>query len=98
MSLIIKFSKNIFENKSKRKIILIIYHFLVKRKAHERIDLLITAIVNIYQIKRSIPIVMETCFSEGKLMKQFGNSPFLKEPPFQLTLLFCLFFISILFT
>ena len=25
---------------------------------------------------------MKTCFSEGKLMKQFGNPPFLKEPPF----------------
>ena len=24
---------------------------------------------------------MKTCFSEGKLMKQFGNPPFLKEPP-----------------
>ena len=32
---------------------------------------------------------MKTCFSEGKLMKQFGNSPpFLREPPFQLTPLF----------
>ena len=24
---------------------------------------------------------MKTCFSAGKLMKQFGNTPFLKEPP-----------------
>ena len=24
---------------------------------------------------------MNTCFSEGKLMKQFGNPPFLREPP-----------------
>ena len=24
---------------------------------------------------------MRTCFSAGKLMKQFGNPPFLKEPP-----------------
>ena len=32
---------------------------------------------------------MKTCFSE-KLMKQFGNHPFLREhpPPFQLTPLF----------
>ena len=31
---------------------------------------------------------MKTCFSERKLMKQFGNPlPFLREPPFQLTLL-----------
>ena len=35
---------------------------------------------------RKIPIVMETCFSEGKLMKQFGTPLFLTEtPPFQLT-------------
>ena len=31
----------------------IIYHFLVKRKPHERIDLLITTSVNIYQTKKS---------------------------------------------
>ena len=37
------------------------YHFLVKSKPHERIDLLITASVNIYQTK--IPIVMKACFS-----------------------------------
>ena len=30
----------------------IIYHFLVKSKPHERIDLLITASVNIYQTKK----------------------------------------------
>ena len=24
---------------------------------------------------------MKTCISAGKLMKQFGNPPFLKEPP-----------------
>ena len=28
------------------------YHFLVESKPHERIDLLITASVNIYQTKR----------------------------------------------
>ena len=43
--------------------------------------LLITARVNIYQAKKSIPIVTKTCFSEGKLTKQFGNPPFLREPP-----------------
>ena len=37
------------------------YHLLVKRKPYERIDLLITARVNIYQIK--IPIVMKACSS-----------------------------------
>ena len=31
---------------------------------------------------------MKTCFSEGKLMKQFGNSPLSKRTPFQLTPLF----------
>ena len=39
----------------------ILHHFLVKSKAHERIDPLITASVNIYQTK--IPVVMKTCFS-----------------------------------
>ena len=61
-----------------------IYHFLVKSKPHERIDLLIATSVNIYLTKKN-PIVMKTCFSEGKLMKQFGNSLFLRGPPFQLT-------------
>ena len=37
------------------------YHFTVKVKPHEGIDLLITVRVNIYHAK--IPIVMETCFS-----------------------------------
>ena len=43
MSLIIKFSQNIFKNKSKRKRNFIIYHFLVESKPHERIDLWLTA-------------------------------------------------------
>ena len=42
--------------------------------------------MNIYQTKKkkSILIVMKTCFSAGKLMKHFGTPPpppFLKEPP-----------------
>ena len=41
------FTKIIFKNKTKRKTNFIIYHFLVKSKPHERIDLLITASVNI---------------------------------------------------
>ena len=61
------------------------YYFLGKSKPHERIDLLITTCVNIYQTKRSAPVVMKMCFSYRKLMKQFGNPPFLREPPFQLT-------------
>ena len=50
---------------------------------------------HIYQTKKekkSIPIVMKTCFSEEKLIKQFGNPPFQDSSPpptlFQLTLLF----------
>ena len=31
---------------------------------------------------------MKTCFSEGRVMKQFGNPLFLKVPPFQLIPLF----------
>ena len=38
--------------------------FLVESKPHERIDLLITASVNIYQTKKSIPIVMKTFLKE----------------------------------
>ena len=49
----------------------IIYDFLVESKPHKRIDLLITASMNIYQAKneekRTIPVVMKTCFSEEKL-------------------------------
>ena len=52
MSLIIKISQNLFKNKSKRKRNFIIYHFLVESKPHERIDLLITVIMNIYQAKK----------------------------------------------
>ena len=53
---------------------------------NERIDILITVSVNIYKTKKSIPIIMKTCSSQVKLMKQFGNPPFLREPaPFQLT-------------
>ena len=70
-----------------------IYHFLVESKPHEKIDLLITASMNIYQTKKEkkiIPIVMKTCFSEKKkqkkLMKQFGTPH--PPPPFQLTPLF----------
>ena len=48
-----KFSyKVILKNKSKRKRNFIIYHFLVESKPHEKIDLLITASVNIYQTKK----------------------------------------------
>ena len=53
-----------------------IYHFRVESKPHGRIDLLITASMKIYRTKKekkSIPIVMKTCFSEEKLIKQFGN-------------------------
>ena len=59
-----KFSQNKFKNKSKSKRNFIIYHFLVESKPHKRIDLLITASVNIYQTKKSIPIIMKTFLKE----------------------------------
>ena len=55
--------KNNFKNRSKSKINFMMYHFLVKSKPHERINLLITTSMNIYQTKKSIPIVMKTCIS-----------------------------------
>ena len=66
----------------------LIHHFLVESKPHERIDLLITASNNVYLTKKEkkcIPIVMKSCFSEEKLIKQFGNPPFWENHPFQLT-------------
>ena len=53
-----------FKNKSKRKRNFIIYYFLVESKPNEIIDLLITASVNIYQTKKSIPVVMKTFLKE----------------------------------
>ena len=73
------FHRTLFKNKSKRKRKFIINQFLVENKPHERIDLLITTSMNIYQRKRrkkSISIVMKTCFSEEKLIKQFRPSTF----------------------
>ena len=48
-----KFSQNYSRNTSKGKRNFIIYHFLVKTKPHERIDLLIITSVNINQTKKS---------------------------------------------
>ena len=42
------------ENKNKMKIKSIIYYFPVESKAHERIDLLITVSVSIYQTKKIV--------------------------------------------
>ena len=75
------FTKNIFKNNSKRKRNFMIYHFLVESKLYERIDLLITANVNIFTRKNK---EKKQCYlSEGKLMKQFGTLPpfFLREAP-----------------
>ena len=47
-----------FLNKSKWKRN-IVYHFLVESKPHERIDLLITAIMNIYQTKKKRKTVFQ---------------------------------------
>ena len=40
------------KSKSKRKRNFIIYHFLGESKPYERIDLMITASINIYQTKK----------------------------------------------
>ena len=53
------FTKPYFKIRARGK--QISYHFTVKVKPHEGIDLLITVSVNIYHAK--IPIVLETCFS-----------------------------------
>ena len=40
--------------------------------------------MNVYQAKKekkSIPVVMKMCFSEGKLIIQFGNPPSKRTPP-----------------
>ena len=74
MSLIIKISQILFKNKSNRKRNFIIYHFLLESKPHKRIDLLITASIFTRQ-KKIIPVVIKTCFSEEKLIKQSGNPP-----------------------
>ena len=47
------FTNFFFLNKSMRKRNFIIYHFLVESKPRERIDLLITASMNIYQTKKN---------------------------------------------
>ena len=46
------FPKFYSKKKSERRRSFIIYHFLVESRPHERIDLLITASMNIYQTKK----------------------------------------------
>ena len=46
------FTKLYSKIREKNKRNFIIYHFLIKSKPHETIDLLITASVNIYQTKK----------------------------------------------
>ena len=68
------FTKNIFKNKTKRNVNFIIYHFLVESKPHGRLDLLIAASENIYQTKKEKKVFQQqTCFSDIKLLKQFGT-------------------------
>ena len=66
---------NIFKNKTKMKRNFIMYHCEVESRPHERIDLLITASVNIYQTKKQYSNNNEN-FSERKMMKQFETPPF----------------------
>ena len=53
----------------------IIYHFLVKRKPHERIHLLITASLNIYQTKKY------SNSNENKTLRKTDETIW-KSPPF----------------
>ena len=72
-----KIFTNLLKNKSKRKRNFI-YHFLVKSKPHERIDLLITACVNIYQKKKY------SNSNENMLFLRKTDET-IWQPPFQLT-------------
>ena len=53
------------------------YHFLVKSKPHERIDLLITASVNIYQTKKKY-----SNSNENMLFLRKTGETIWKPPPF----------------
>ena len=55
------------------------YHFLVKSKPHERIDLLITASVNIYQAKK-YSNSNENMLFVRKTDETIWKLPFLREP------------------
>ena len=60
-----KYLKFLMKWKCKQIYHFTIYHFLVESKPHERVDLVITASLNIYQTKKrkkNIPIVMKTIF------------------------------------
>ena len=48
---------------------------VINNKIFTELYLKIIVSVNIYQTKKSISVVMETCFFYGKLMKQFGIPP-----------------------
>ena len=81
-----------FRNKSKRKRNFIRYYFLVKSKPHERIDLLITASVNIYQTKKyysnsNEKMLRTTDETIWKLLPPLSTNPpiseqFFHDPPF----------------
>ena len=55
------------------------YHFLVKSEPHERIDLLITTSVNIYQTKKSNS--NENMLFLRKTDETIWKPPFIREPP-----------------
>ena len=54
---------------------------VINNKIFTELYLKIIVSVNIYQTKKSISVVMETCFFYGKLMKQFGIPPPLSTNP-----------------
>ena len=77
-----------FKNKSKRKRNFVIYHFLVKSKPHERINLLITAGVNIYHTNSNELIVNNSNSNENMLFLRKTDETICKLPLSKRTLSF----------
>ena len=82
------FTKNIFKNKSMRKRNFMIYHFLIESNPHERVDLLITANVNICQTKKKYSNSNKNMLFWRKNNDTIWKPPLQRELPFQLTPLF----------
>ena len=91
------FHKIKVKDKSKRKRNLIIYHFLVKSKSHERVHLLITTRVNIYQTKKSSR-KWKDAFLKENWWSNLETPLFLRGPPLSTnTLILGNFFMTLLF-